>query len=119
MTKYISGLVALVVMTAAAPVSSATGLYCSGTVSEAMVYSGGAFDIKGSWRNSYTKICSVDTTWNGITPDTCRSWFAEVQEAVQTGHSITVYYSSLSVDCANLPTYGSSPAPGYVMVHDH
>jgi hypothetical protein len=101
--------------------ATADTLHCSGTVTNAIVYAGGALTVRGSWRSNYTMLCNVETAWSGIGAETCRAWSAEIQEAVISGHSVTVYYNSVNagVDCSNLATYGSAPAPAYVMIKDH
>jgi hypothetical protein len=89
--------------------------FCYGTISVVYNYSNGDVLFANSWRNNLTQVCNLETVWKGVNPQTCWSWFAMVQTAVTESRSVIVYYPSLAsnADCATMPTYGSSPAPGY------
>jgi hypothetical protein len=96
--------------------SANAGTYCSGVPEQVLTYDHGRVMIFGSWRNDWTSICSVEEEWKGVGIQTCWNWFALVNEAASQGNEIIVYYSDLSsnADCATLPIYGASIAPGYV-----
>lgn len=97
----------------------ADNLWCTGTVKRQYVDSSSRMYILGSWHPSYTMICDLDTTWQGITPELCKSWFAMLQGAYYAQTIVIVFYSNAAyANCADLPHYAGTPAPGYVMNRD-
>lgn len=97
----------------AQPASAAA--FCDGTVIASWTDSDGNVSVLGSWRNDHTQICNLKVVWKGITPDVCASWMAKADAAVAESRNFRVYYSSES-NCSTLATYGSAPAPAYVML---
>ena len=94
--------------------ASAAPQWCTGTVTNLWVYSNGAVYVKPSYRADYTQICNMNAETNGISVTTCVAWFAVLRSAVQRQSSVLVYYTDTS-SCNTLPTYESTPVPGYVM----
>ena len=96
--------------------ATAADSYCGPTtISEVLTYNDGSILIFAPWRGSYTMLCNVQTNWKGVTPNTCFAWFSTVSTAVAQQKPILVfYYDSAGVDCATMPNYANSPAPGYV-----
>lgn len=41
-----------------------------------------------------TKICSVDTTIDSISPETCRSWLSSLMTLRSTGKKVVLYFNS-------------------------
>ena len=89
--------------------------YCVGLLNEALTYNDGGVMIYSQWRNDWTHICNLNTTWNSISPQTCFAWFSQIQTAVTARRPIGVYYAGLApAQCATMPVYTSTPAPLYV-----
>ena len=94
----------------------AVNLWCTGTVTRQYVDSASRVFILPTYAPSYTMVCDLDTTWNGITPDLCKTWFAQLQAAFHTQSLVIVYYNAVSYpSCGDLPSYTAAPTPGYVM----
>lgn len=89
---------------------------CSGTISNTILYNDGQVSLRASWRNDYTTICNLKTTWQGITPDICAGWMAKLDAAVTFNKPVTAYYAA-DLACSALPTYGSSVAPVYINLY--
>ena len=89
--------------------------WCTGSITNIWVDKSGSIYIHGTWRDAHTKICSLATTWKGVSPNTCKSWQALTQQAHATQKSVIIQYSNLSA-CKKLPTYSKAPSPNYVML---
>jgi len=87
--------------------------YCSGTISEVLMYSTGSVLILTSWRGDWTEICNSQGAFGGIDGATCLAWYAAAVKAAASQIQAGVYYSGNAYTCANLPTYGSSLVPVY------
>lgn len=98
----------------ATPHSAMAAFECSGTVSMSHVAVDGSVLVKSSWRNDYTQICNVLTSWKDVPPTVCAAWIAKMDAAVSLGRNVGVYYTDGSLTCATLPSYASAPAPYYV-----
>lgn len=97
--------------------ASAVSLSCEGTVRQIYVAVNSRVFVQGSWHTDWTMICDLDDTWNGVTGELCKTWFAMALTAYQAKSNVMVRYDNLqSTDCAALPTYGNSPAPLYFML---
>lgn len=85
-------------------------------ITRVLTYSDGRVMIFAPWRNDFTDICNLQTTRNGVTPNTCFGWFSKISTAVAQQKKISIYYLTASgvTTCATIPTYASSPAPGYI-----
>lgn len=108
---YFSSLGVAVSLLSAQPVSAAT--FCSGTVDRIYVMANGTVNILGSWRGDYTQVCNVSAAWNGISPDICTIWLAQLEAANTMNKEVILRYEG--VECATLPTYSTAPGPTYVM----
>ena len=96
--------------------ASATNLWCTGVVKGMYVDSSQAVFALGEWNTNWSMVCSLSTTWKGISPDLCKTWFAMLQGAYHAQSRTTVnYWGSAYATCAEIPSYGSAPAPSYVM----
>ncbi|MBT2134661.1 hypothetical protein KK137_09975 [Croceibacterium sp. LX-88] len=111
--KFIKLLCFFISLSASSSAFAATS--CSGTISNSILYNDGQVSVRASWRNDYTTICNLKSTWQGITPDICAGWLAKVDAAVTFNKPVTAYYAADLV-CSALPTYGSSVAPAYIML---
>jgi hypothetical protein len=107
----------VVALIAASGNAHANPIWCTGTISHLWVDNAGIVYVLPSWRQDHTAICVINGTWNGITAELCRSWYALLMTARASGQRLTVYYTQ-PYTCDNLPRYGSTPAPGYVMLLD-
>ena len=94
---------------------SAAPQWCSGQITSTWIDEAGHVVIKGTWRNDHTQVCNLNTTWKGVTTETCKGWLslAQVAQVAKTG--VTVYYADIT-SCADMPVYQASPNPGYVML---
>ena len=109
--KVCSALIALF----CASVAQATAFYCAGTVSMVWSLTDGSMFIRTSYRGDHTQMCNLLTDWNGISPAQCKNWYAVLLTAKTTGDVIQVYYPNNPYSgCSALPTYGNTPAPGYI-----
>lgn len=95
----------------------ATSASCSGKLTGAYTISNGGVVIRGVWLNNWTQICNLEREWKGISPQICWAWFSQANTAVAEGKSVQVYYPpGTNMTCDQLPTYGSAPAPHYIML---
>lgn len=96
----------------------AAELFCEGKVDRVLTYNNGVVSIQGTWRNSFTHVCGLNTSLYGVPTQSCWAWFAQLNQAVTEGFTVRIWYGNQpdSTTCANLPTYGSSLAPQYVLV---
>jgi hypothetical protein len=103
-----------------APTSTYAGtIYCDGTISKVLLYNDGRLMIVPSYRNDFLSVCNVQVVWNNIDTATCWGWYSILMTAKKEAKQVTVYYDSSAVStCALIPTYGNSPAPGYVMINE-
>ena len=56
--------------------------WCTGTVSQVWVDSGGNVHFVGSWRGDHTIACNVNEPRDGVSPVNCMTWFASLQSAI-------------------------------------
>ena len=89
--------------------------WCSGTITGTYIWKDGSLYINGSWRGTWTRICNLQTTLDGVTPEVCKAWMSYVVTGKTTNTPMTVYYSELE-SCSSIPHYNSAPIPGYVML---
>jgi hypothetical protein len=95
--------------------ASATPLYCSGKIENTFIEANGNIHIKGSWRETWTKICNT-TDKETIT---CSLWASYVASAVQNNLNVTVNYQVTDGStCQTLATYANAPKPNYIMIHN-
>jgi hypothetical protein len=112
MKKYLIGIALSV---ACASPSYATS-YCHGKVNNVFVDSSGHVIFKGDWLGNYTEACALDGSWNNISASTCSAWFAILESADDKQETVLIEYTGSTYTCSTLPTYGSAPAPGYIML---
>ena len=105
---------ALILVTAL-PLRALAATNCLGTVTDVYTHAAGSVVIRSSWRNDWTQVCDVNAEWKGVPSQSCWSWFALLSAAVTDSKSVAIYYPNLQpAECATMPTYASSPAPGLV-----
>ena len=91
--------------------------YCRGTIDVVWVESHGGVQIKGSWASDHTKICNINSSWNGVDKEVCKAWLSQAQIAKASGATVTARYSGSAVNsCSTIPTYSQAPAPQYLML---
>jgi hypothetical protein len=91
--------------------------WCTTTVSNLITYSDGAVKVLVSARGDYLQLCNINADWKGIAPTTCASWLTLVRSAVARKSSMILFFAE-DTPCNLIATYGSGPAPGYVMMSD-
>lgn len=92
--------------------------YCYGKITNVAMYADGTVLIVGTWRGDYTTICSTQGTWGGIPAETCMAWYGAALKARADNTNVVMYYPNTNgATCSNIPTYGGSPAPGYLMLY--
>lgn len=87
---------------------------CTGTISAFYISSNGAAFVQPSFSPNWLQMCSQTTSWNGVDPQTCKSWIAMVMTLRVTQEAAIMRYAG-DTPCASLPAYGAAPAPMYVM----
>lgn len=83
---------------------------CAGKISDVLVSRSGDLFITGSWNNTSTKICSVNSDWNSVSADTCRGWLSISQTAFVAGKEIVIRNPVTS--CSEVSTY----SPEYLKI---
>lgn len=97
----------------------ANEIWCSGTVANVLMYKNGQLMVVPSFRNDYLTVCNVQSTWNEVDSTVCWGWYSTLMAAKKAGKTVTIFYSDpAATACSTLATYGSSPAPAYVMIND-
>jgi hypothetical protein len=112
-------LASLLIFIAHSSISFASGqtLWCKGKITYTSVDASGNVYVVGDWRNEQTLICNINSTWNGIAPLTCASWFSQVMNASKSALLVQIQYLSSPYTCATLPTVNNSPTPYYVSTY--
>lgn len=87
--------------------------YCTGLITEHLVYSDGTLMILAPWRNDWINLCNLQSPWKGVSTEACFSWFSLVTAARTNNEPIDVYYDS-NLTCATFGTYGGAPGAVYV-----
>ena len=101
---------------AAAPVQAAQ--YCVGKITNVLMYADGRVLIVGTWRGDYTTICSTQGNFGNIATEVCLSWYGAALKARADNTNVTIYYpNDGGHTCADLLTYGNSPAPEYLLLY--
>jgi hypothetical protein len=91
--------------------------HCYGTIDALYVDAASNVFIQPSFRNNWVQICNSLSAWNGIDPGTCKIWIGLATTLRATRDQAVVWYASDSEACNAIPTYGSAPAPGYIMYY--
>lgn len=91
--------------------------FCKGNIQDVWVDFSGSLFVKGSWMTNHTKICSISSDWEAITPEVCKAWLSLSTTAQVSNADVLVRYKDDKIsNCQNIPTYGNSPSPDYVML---
>jgi hypothetical protein len=88
---------------------------CMGKVSNIWTAVGGETFLLPVSRGDYVQFCNINTTWKGVTPATCATWIASMRSAVVRRADVNIYYLEPTL-CGAIPSYGSAPAPYYMML---
>jgi hypothetical protein len=91
--------------------------HCYGTIKALYVDASSNVLILPSFRNDWVQICNSQSAWSGIDPGTCKIWIGLATTLRVTQEQAVVYYSSASLACDTIPSYGEAPAPGYIMYY--
>lgn len=116
MKRFIIALMTVIASHAMASTAFAA-VYCSGTVANLTVKSGGDVMVLPSWRNDYITLCNLNTTRGTVAPAVCAGWFTALRSAVTNQENTLTSYPG-STACASIPTYSNSPTPDYFMLLD-
>lgn len=95
------------------PASAQAIQFCEGGVERMLVSATGELQAFMSYRGDWTTLCSVTTTWNGISTNVCNNWAATLLSVNLASRSVVIAYDD-GYTCPTLPVYNSSPAPLYV-----
>lgn len=55
---------------------AAAEIWCSGTVNTIYIDSDGAVVVQPSYHASYTQVCNVHGTWQGVSSEICFTWYS-------------------------------------------
>lgn len=92
MKKYAVFLMLFCLAWVAVP-AHASNYFCTGTVSYLGIGNDGTVVVAGPGGITAVEICQVGTTANGITSDTCKSWYATLLGAKISGQQVSVDFS--------------------------
>lgn len=119
MKRKLTTLSAVVLLCLASAPTMANWLWCTGKINHLYIDIHADLHIHSSWRGSYTMICAMDRTWNSVTPDICKAWFAMLQGAYHAQSTVIVQYRNPTGSaCSELATYTDAPGPNYVMLRN-
>ena len=106
------------VLAIGASFSAAAGnIYCQGTVVSVYVSASGDVIFQGSYRADYTEVCNLHGTYGVVSTETCYAWYSQLIAAKTHAKEVLLnYQTTATYTCSDLPTYGNSPVPSYVMV---
>jgi len=110
-------LIALLITVASSKAVYGANLYCVGEITNLYVTSSGNLNVRGTWRNNYTRICNLKGTVNDIDALTCSVWSSYFTAAINNKKQVRVkYLPAAGVTCATLATYNDAPKVNYVML---
>ncbi|MDP5278256.1 hypothetical protein Q9Q95_04910 [Sphingomonas sp. DG1-23] len=98
------------------PQTASADFWCDGTPTSIFTNSNGAVIVQMPWRLDWVAVCNVKTSWKGIDPSVCWTWFSYLNTAITEQKPITAYYSGTGT-CATVATYENAPAPYYVRLN--
>ena len=98
------------------PQTAFAQFWCTGTPISVLTNSNGSVIAHMPWRQDWVGVCNVKTSWKGIDPSVCWTWFSYLSTAMVEQKPILVYYSGEG-NCASISTYENSPAPYYVRLN--
>ena len=90
--------------------------YCGGTITNYYLDAAGFIYVYGTWRNDYTAVCNVNSSWQSISTEVCKGWQAIIEEAHVTRKSVLLRYLDAPA-CDALPTYTGAPQLDYILVN--
>jgi hypothetical protein len=97
--------------------AQSTPVACTTKANNLFVTNAGEVRVFLSVRADYVQVCGVNSDWKGVSPVACMSWVALLRSAVSRQADLIVYYNDPAVtNCTAIATYGSAPAPVYVML---
>jgi hypothetical protein len=111
--KPVSHLAVACLLFISASSAARADVYCTGNILDHLVFNEGTLMIRGSWRNDWTYLCSMQTPWKGVATEACFTWFGLLTAARTHNKSIGIYYSG-DTPCSALANHGGAPAPLYV-----
>src|SRR3954451_613963 len=95
--------------------SAKADIQCFGSVTDLLIYNDGEVNIQTTYRNSYTHICNLKVTRQGVDTFTCALWVGLIESARKLNQTIHVYYSTNNgFTCETIPFFDQSPAPLYI-----
>jgi hypothetical protein len=89
--------------------------WCGTKATNLFIDSGGLAHVRLAIRNDYVAFCNINSPWKNISPASCASWISLVRSGVARNADMIFYYGE-STPCAQISTYSSAPAPGYIMM---
>ncbi|EGQ8056819.1 TPA: hypothetical protein ACF39K_001280 [Vibrio parahaemolyticus] len=95
---------------------TAESIHCEGLVNDVWIQSDGALIVSTSWASS-VGLCNVNTSRNGVAPETCKSWASMALTAVTTRKPLMMQYYNLK-KCSDIKRYTASEKPHYVMIRE-
>jgi hypothetical protein len=97
--------------------SFAASQWCTSKVTNLFIVNSGEVTANYGFRGEYLSVCNLNSEWKGISPTTCAAWYSILKTAVSRQSDVTLHYPGEQISaCNTIPTYGSSPAPYYVML---
>lgn len=110
-------LAAALLLLSASVASAQTAQYCGGKVSYLYVTKLGDVVVNAAVVGNYVQVCNINADWKGVSPVTCMGWVSLLRSAVSRNSDTLFNYIDAAVtSCASVPSYGSAPAPYYVML---
>ncbi|MGL4232193.1 MAG: hypothetical protein ACRCWJ_12580 [Casimicrobium sp.] len=100
----------------ATSVSAQQAQWCQWHVDSVWVNSYGMLLGKMRERGDHIGFCNLNANHGDITPITCATWFQLLRTATVKNVALTVHYLDAPA-CAQIPTYGNSPKPYYIMLN--
>ena len=89
--------------------------WCTGRIAHYLTWANGDVSMLPTWRQDYVTICNLQSSYKGVEPSVCVSWFALLQSAVTSGRISYTHYQDAPA-CNAIPTYGNAPTPAYVLL---
>lgn len=119
MNKIIHFILLVALFTASGAVRANKYVFCRGEIMHVWVAGSGSMNIRASWMNNHTQVCRIGSSWKGVSSEVCNAWLSIAQAAQVSQQSVTVRYNSDDIaSCSEIPAYGSSPSPNYIMLRN-
>ncbi len=97
--------------------SAAAPQWCGGQITHMLVQHDGYLQVIPAFRGDWIALCNVTIAYNGISPETCRSWQASVTTAI-AGKLGTVIHFDNAPACTSVPIYFAAPKVSYVWINN-